>query len=237
MSDRPTNDPPGPLRFSVVHRTEYDYAAPMTDGYTVAHLLPRDTPQQRVESAAVEVDPTADEVEEQLDAFGNRVVRLGVHHPHDQSRRSSARCMVEVDVAVAGRSLRRRPASRGRRPPRRCASARGDRAVEVGPYVGRDRARRRRCRELDRAGRRHLRARRPLVDVVDELCSRIYHEFEFDSGFSDISTPIDAVLAARRGVCQDFAHLAIACLRSRRPRRQVRERLHRDAAAAGRGAS
>ena len=43
---------------------------------------------------------------------------------------------------------------------------------------------------------------------------RIYSEFEFDSSFSDISTPVDAVIAARRGVCQDFAHLSIACLRA-----------------------
>ena len=63
--------------------------------------------------------------------------------------------------------------------------------------------------------------------------SRIHHEFQFDPAFSDVSTPIAAVLEARRGVCQDFAHLALACLRSRRPGRSLRQRVHRDGAAAG----
>ncbi|MEZ5249329.1 MAG: transglutaminase N-terminal domain-containing protein [Ilumatobacteraceae bacterium] len=40
--------PTPPLRFAVVHRTEYEYSSPMSDGYTVAHLLPRETPTQRV---------------------------------------------------------------------------------------------------------------------------------------------------------------------------------------------
>jgi transglutaminase-like putative cysteine protease len=46
------------------------------------------------------------------------------------------------------------------------------------------------------------------------LCHRIFTEFSFDSGFSDVTTPLDAVLQARRGVCQDFAHVACAALRS-----------------------
>ena len=70
-------------RFSVVHRTEYQYGLPMSDGYTVAHLLPRDTPTQRVVSAEIQVTPDPDEYEEHIDLFGNRVVRIGVHHPHD----------------------------------------------------------------------------------------------------------------------------------------------------------
>ena len=93
-----------PVRFAVVHRTEYEYSSPMSDGYTVAHLLPRETPTQRVESAAVEVDPEPDEYEEHTDVFGNRVVRLGVHRPHDRLV-VTGRCVVDVDAVDGAAGL------------------------------------------------------------------------------------------------------------------------------------
>jgi transglutaminase-like putative cysteine protease len=55
---------------------------------------------------------------------------------------------------------------------------------------------------------------RHLVDTVSELAARIFDEFSYDPGFSTVSTPLAEVVRFRRGVCQDFAHLAIGCLRS-----------------------
>ena len=73
----------GGTRYRVVHRTTYHYASLMTDGYTIAHLLPRDTPLQRVESAELIVDPPPSERDDSIDVFGNRVTQLGVHQPHE----------------------------------------------------------------------------------------------------------------------------------------------------------
>jgi transglutaminase-like putative cysteine protease len=200
------------VRFSTVHRTEYSYGMPMADGYTVAHLLPRDTPHQRVESAVVEVDPTADEFEEHVDSFGNRVVRLGMHHAH-------------ANLAVVGRSL----VAVDVVPPddpslhdgvtwddaaAMVREARGDRAIEIGPFVGATSATAA-LPELDAMVDDIFQPGRPLTEVVRDLSAQIHAEFRFDSEFSDVSTPIAAVLEARRGVCQDFAHLALASLRSR----------------------
>jgi len=55
---------------------------------------------------------------------------------------------------------------------------------------------------------------RPLLEAVRDLTRRIHQEFRYDPGFTTIVTPLAEVLAHRRGVCQDFAHLQIACLRS-----------------------
>src|SRR6185437_3536982 len=55
---------------------------------------------------------------------------------------------------------------------------------------------------------------RPLLDCVTDLTNRIYKEFKFDSGATTIGTPVLEVLEHRHGVCQDFAHLQIGCLRS-----------------------
>ena len=54
---------------------------------------------------------------------------------------------------------------------------------------------------------------RPLVQAVEDLMHRIYADFDYVPGFSSIATPLSEVLEHRKGVCQDFAHLAIACLR------------------------
>jgi transglutaminase-like putative cysteine protease len=55
---------------------------------------------------------------------------------------------------------------------------------------------------------------RPVLDAAIDLTARIFHEFTYEGGVTDVSTPVHEVLMQRRGVCQDFAHLQIACLRS-----------------------
>lgn len=200
------------LRFSIVHRTEYRYGLSMSDGYTVAHLLPRDTPAQRVELAEVHVTPDVDEYEEHRDLFGNRVVRLGVHHPHEHLG-VTGRCVVEVDADA----LEPHPGSAAlpwETAAAAAASARGDLAVEVGPFTALTAATPR-LDVLDRLVDDVFTPGRPLLDVVRALSERIHTEFVFDPEFTDVSTPIAEVVAARRGVCQDFAHLALSCLRSR----------------------
>ena len=122
------------VRFSTVHHTDYSYGLPMADGYTVAHLLPRDTPHQRVESAEVEVDPAADEFEEHTDSFGNRVVRLGMHHAHDRLS-VIGRSVVSVDV-VAPDDPALHDGVTWDHTAAMVREARGDRAVEIGPFIG-----------------------------------------------------------------------------------------------------
>ncbi len=55
---------------------------------------------------------------------------------------------------------------------------------------------------------------RPIVEATADLCTRLHRSFDYDPAFTEVSTPLAAVLDGRRGVCQDFAHLAVGCLRS-----------------------
>ncbi len=193
--------------YRTIHRTTYTYGVPMADGFTVAHLLPRSTPAQRVISAEVVVTPAPDEFEETLDAFGNRVVHFAVHEPH-----ATLDVVAESEVEITPpNDLPAGPA---------CgvvidavARARGALALDVGPFAAPS-VMAPAVPALDSiTGGIHL--DRPIVDAVRELCSTIYEQFTFDPGFTDIATPIADVLAARRGVCQDFAHVAVAALRSK----------------------
>lgn len=205
-------EPAPVVRFSVRHRTEYRYGLPMSDGYTVAHLLPRDTPTQRVVSAHVDLDPVADEYEEHTDLFGNRVVRIGVHRRHD-ALTVTGHCVVDV-VAVPDDGGLPESSPAWEDVVAAVAGARGDLAAEVAPFAAVTDATPV-LPALDDLVGDLFRPGRPIVDVIAAVSSRIHGEFAFDAEFSDVSTPLAAVIEARRGVCQDFAHLMLACLRSR----------------------
>lgn len=197
-------------RYRVVHRTTYRYESPMTDGYTVAHLLPRDTPRQRVAESVVNVTPEPSERDEHVDAFGNRVTQFGVHHPHDELVvEAVSTADVDDPMAIDEVEAWNDVAARVDR-------LRGDEAVEIGPFRARTR-----FVDLNRFGAelaaiayRSFTPGRGIAEAATDLCHRIFDEFTYDSTATDVSSPLADVLESRRGVCQDFAHLAAGCLRS-----------------------
>jgi transglutaminase-like putative cysteine protease len=182
----------------------------MHDGYTVAYLLPRPTPYQVVERAEVDVDPDPDERSERTDVFGNRVLQVGVHRRHD-----SLTLHAESDVVLepAGSPA---PAASWEATATAVRELRGGEALSVRPFVGSSP-----YVPLEEHGRAlhgladaAFRPGRDVVDATRELCHSIFTTFTYDPSFTDISTPLSAVLEARRGVCQDFAHLATGALRT-----------------------
>jgi transglutaminase-like putative cysteine protease len=196
--------------YRVEHRTAYRYGAPMTDGYTVACLVPRPTPLQGVLESIVELDPNPSESDSYLDAFGNLIHEFGVHELHR-----------EVTITARSEvSLSPPPELADGTPWEHVVSmldrSEGDVAVDAGffrsasTFVD--------LVDLGVALRsivsRSFTAGRPIIEATRALCLDIDESFRFDAGFSDVSTPLTRVLSARRGVCQDFAHLAIGCLRS-----------------------
>ncbi|MDO8362984.1 MAG: transglutaminase family protein [Actinomycetota bacterium] len=210
-----------------MHRTEYSYSTPMADGFTVARLLPRVTPLQALLHSEVAVTPQPDEWDESLDAFGNRVLHFAVHHPH---RSLVVESTVEValhDGAPPARDIPWRSIVTS------AADARGGLAAELAPYLSHT-AQTPRLPELaaltdgvfsdvlftgyawSPSGTENsdVPESRGVVDSVRSLCHRIFSEFQFDPSFTDVTTPLETVLSARRGVCQDFAHTAVAALRS-----------------------
>jgi transglutaminase-like putative cysteine protease len=201
---------PDSVRYRVSHRTTYSYGLPMADGYTVAHLLPRPTALQVVEAAEVRIDPEPDERSEHIDVFGNRVLQLGVHRAHD-----TLSLHAESEVVVEPGSVRS-PGEPWEVAALRVSELRGGDALAVRPFVGRSP-----YVPLDEHGaalreiaEEAFTPHRPVVDAARDLCHVIHERFEYDPTSTDVSTPLSTVLAGRRGVCQDFAHLAAGCLRT-----------------------
>ena len=194
-------------RFRVVHRTAYRYAAPMTDGFTMAHVRPRSTARQHVDQHSLTIDPQPDEIDEFDDVFGNHVVRFAVHRPHLDL---AVEAVSEVtladpqvypdgppweDVAVAA------------------AAERGIDASLIGAFLA-GTSLTMPLPELRVLTDAVFAPGRPIVAALSHLCQLIFSSFSYEPGFTDVTTPIAEVMQQRRGVCQDFAHVSVACLRS-----------------------
>jgi transglutaminase-like putative cysteine protease len=204
-----------PARYSVEHETRYAYTAPVSQSWQLARLTPCTLPWQTLVSHTLHIDPPADERRDELDSFGNRVTHFAVHGAH-RMLRVRMECLVEVGArpAVAAglaweavvESIRREPQQDDLAPASLCEP------TLLVPYS-----------EGAREYARPLFGRgRPWFEAVHELMQRIHADFEFEPGATTVSTSVDEVLYQKRGVCQDFAHLMLACLRAvRLPARYV----------------
>ena len=195
------------MRYRVTHTTEYRYSAQVISGHTVAHLRPRHTPTQKVLDSEVRMLPDADHVDEYLDAFGNHVSYRAVEQVHDQLVVTG---ICEVDLTPSQdlvwsppwEELRAIVATDGS-PDGLLARMCSIESTLVTPSA-----------DLARFASWSFLPGRAFHEAVIDLSHRIFAEFAFDPGFSDVSTPLADVLTHRRGVCQDFAHLAIGTMRS-----------------------
>ena len=187
------------MNLAVRHETRFTYEAVVTHGLSLARVLPRSTPVQSVRQAAMTVEPPADERFEHLDFFGNRVVYLAVSRPHSVLA-VTATAEVEVEEASPGPAADE-PWDSVAWSPELVQFALGSPLVEADGAVAAY------ARESFPAGR-------PLRAGAAELTERIFADFVYRAGVTTVLTPVSEVMAQRRGVCQDFAHLEIACLRS-----------------------
>jgi len=194
-------------RYRVVHRTDYQYGAPVASGQTIAHLLVRETPYQHVLRADVAVEPRPDHRHTHIDGFGNLVSYLALQQSHT---RLTVTATSDVDVIVPAAPLSSPPWEDvpGLLAPDTSADALLARQCALdSPLVVAD-------DDLAAYARPSFPPGRPLYDGVSDLTYRMFNDFVFDPGVTDVTTPPAEVLVYRRGVCQDFAHLAIGCLRS-----------------------
>ncbi len=195
--------------FRVTHRTRYHYDQPVAVGHTIARLVPRRLPHQRVAAATVTVAPAPSHTRDHVDGLGNVVTYVAVDEPHDDLE-VTATSEVEVDP---------RPVPDG--------SWHGpweDAVAATGHDLSDDGLLARLCRlgsplvprrdDLRAFAAVEFSPGRPLGEAAAALSGRIHESFEFVPGATDVTTPVHQVLAERRGVCQDFAHVLLGGLRS-----------------------
>ena len=207
----------GNMKFEVSHRTGYRYRAPVAQSHHVIHLKPRETPQQTIIHHSLLIEPAPVSSAETIDVFGNATVLLRIEDEHTEFI-VHARSTVGVKVSP--------PPVLALSPPWEAVAGLAqhhDGSIDIGvrQFVGRSRHVPT-TSDIVRFAQGSFVPGRPVLEGAMHLTRRIFTDFTFDSRATDVSTPVARVLETRRGVCQDFAHLAIAVVRSLRiPARYV----------------
>jgi transglutaminase-like putative cysteine protease len=199
--------------YQVLHDTHYRYSAPVSLAQQLAHLWPRDCARQLCHERHLTITPQPTRRQDGLDLFGNPLTRLAFERPHDELR-VIACLRVEV-LAREGLALEDSPAweeavaaLRYSGQPLSAELLEAARYRFQSPYVHLKQA-------FAAFGADCFAPGRPLLLAVRALMQKIFKEFTFDAAATQVATPLLQVLEERRGVCQDFAHLMLACLRSR----------------------
>ncbi|MFV9614317.1 MAG: transglutaminase family protein [Gammaproteobacteria bacterium] len=197
------------MKYRVTHITKYQYSKSVTLCYNVAHLLPRTTPQQTCSVSELKISPLPTNTNEWSDIFGNRQASFSIEKPH---KKLIVTAISEVEVVTAGSLLDAAFPTSWEQAVEHLKTSTDPETIETRMFVLEsefiefsD--------DIKKYSLESFSEGRPLLEAVEDLMHRIYKEFKYDPGFSSIATPLAEVLEHRKGVCQDFAHLAIACLR------------------------
>jgi transglutaminase-like putative cysteine protease len=193
------------MRYTVIHKTTYTYFEPVSMCHHIARLVPRDTGRQFCRNVLVKIHPQPDRLNEYIDFFGNKVIYFSIEKEHAQLTVSVQSEIEKIGTAdsngpadgtgpVSGEGLRPEPWEIKQfiftTPMTECNA-------DIASYAAKSFA-----------------PGRPVLEAAGDLMRRIYSDFEFKPGFTTVSTPLSVVMRERKGVCQDFAHLAVACVRS-----------------------
>jgi len=198
------------MKYRVIHETRYLYSDPVSLCHTVAHLAPRNLPHQKVERIQFVIDPSPSAYSEHTDIFGNTVSYFALQHPHDRLAVTVA-SIVDVKIPAVPASDALMPGWERLRESLRDPRSQGYPDFQLfmlpSPHVELS-------SELAAYATDSFKPGRPAEEAFRELMERIHNDFSFVPGYTAVSTPLHEVLRHRKGVCQDFAHLAIGCLRS-----------------------
>ncbi|MEP6798675.1 MAG: transglutaminase family protein [Lapillicoccus sp.] len=196
------------MRYRVWHRTTYTYDDDVTDSFGVAYLVPRELPWQVRASTEVVVVPTQADRSQDTDYYGNVATYFQVTTRH-QRLEVTGTSEVEVHTPAYDREALAVPwerATPGTRPDLPDAWQAIDLTL-ASPLVDHPAGVKAYAAESFSPGR-------SLGEAVTDLMHRIHADFQYEPGATTVTSTVSDVLTKRAGVCQDFAHLALAGLRS-----------------------
>jgi transglutaminase-like putative cysteine protease len=197
------------MNYTIKHRTWYAYAEPAPVCHNLLHLAPREAPRQTCRSHRLQITPAPASTSRRIDYFGNPIDYFSIEGTHTglevtststvevaprstSATNDSPRWEDVVQMAGAATPERQLQTYQLTLPSLRITPSAELRAYAVPSFS----------------------AHRPVVDAISDLTARIHADFAFDPKATTVHTPLPELLRIRRGVCQDFAHLATGCLRS-----------------------
>jgi len=197
------------MRYAIKHITEYTYQDVVSTGHNRLCLVPLNSPEQKCLSSDVKITPTPDENTYRTDFFGNTLLFISIYKEHSQLK--------IISESIVDIENRLNPAKAIQSPVRWVDSiaklAPGERYADIIqytqpshyiPYSEQIKNFALDCFPEDAT----------LWNGCQALMQKIFKSIEFKPGFTTVNTPVEEVVISRKGVCQDFAHLMIACLRN-----------------------
>lgn len=218
------------MKYRITHSTLYQYSQLVGLCQNEARLQPRDFWRQQCQSSHFEITPEPSDFSERHDFFGNRVAYFAIQQAHQRLKVTAI-----SEVILFPRQNRNDLANliTWEHVRDRLQGSPGQIQMQAQPQSQQQQQQQQSfCDELPDAklflldspmittnaeladyAQSSFLPNRPLVHVVTDLMQRIHSDFTYDPSSTTIATPLSEVLQFRRGVCQDFAHLAIGCLR------------------------
>jgi len=195
------------MLYSVEHTTRYQYHEQVSLCHNIATLAPRNTDKQTCRAFNIIISPLPEVLEEHVDFFGNKLYYFVIEQEHEELT-----VTVRSQVERINDELPPYPAQSWE-------SIRDMLLASTGEYMEEKQFTNpteitTATHEIKKYAQQSFTADRPLFEAVYDLIKRIYTDFKFTPGFTTISTPLSVVMKERKGVCQDFAHLAISCVHS-----------------------
>jgi len=197
------------MTYRIIHRTTYKYKYPVSAGNHVACLKPRSFPRHQLVENEIDIQPKPATMTQRVDYFGNLLSFFTIQEPHKELV-VEARSMVIIEDGTGPGPERNLVWDEAVRLLTEDSSPGGLDACQFRFESPRIRLR----PEFAAYALKSFTPRRRLRDGLLDLTARIHKDFRFDSKVTNVRTPVEEVFRKRRGVCQDFAHVQIACLRS-----------------------
>ncbi len=195
--------------YDIVHDTTFEYARPVSVSHQLLRLAPRESLRQKALHNRLIVEPAPVMRKTRNDFFGNEITYMTVQTPHARlTIRSTSRVEVQrIDAALLNLGPNWEDVAAALDLPSNRAALEASQFAFASPYIDID-------DDVGSFARETFTTNKAFLPAVMELTAKIYREFVYEGGVTDVWTPVSEILANRRGVCQDFAHLEIAALRS-----------------------
>ncbi|MEM8955966.1 MAG: transglutaminase family protein [Verrucomicrobiota bacterium] len=196
------------MKYQIEHLTRYDYDQEVSASHHLAWLKPRSGAGQVVEDFSIRVEPTPAEVAFSVDYFGNEVQHFALQELHD-SLTVVTRSEVSLVKEYAASAF---VSPEWESVPEEVRTAEGGESLSAyeftfaSPYISF-------APEYEEYAKPFFSSGTPLLEGVGAMTRQIHEDFRFDPTATTVATPLATVFGEKRGVCQDFAHFQIACLR------------------------
>jgi transglutaminase-like putative cysteine protease len=202
------------MLFSVIHTTSYIYEGSVTYCHNIANLKPREFSGQKLADYRLNISPKPNYIEEDLDFFGNTVTRFSINEPHKElivTAISKVERNYDLEPNVFTSEICKKTTVKEAL---EIIKKGEEKILKVVEFTLDSQFIRGISDEIREYAKKSLKPETSLFEATKNLMERIFKDFKFDATFSTISTPLDEVMKAKKGVCQDFAQIGIACLRS-----------------------